>query len=165
VHGDIAPHDPGAPTDRAREIARFREDPACTVLITTPHTLSEGISLHHTTTHQIHLDRTYNAGMFLQSLDRTHRLGLPADAHCTATYLIAERPDGTDTIDQVVASRLEAKIAAMGRVLDDPGLDDLALPDLDDRLSPADVALGPDSTADLASLFAHLRDQLAHRIG
>ena len=162
VHGDIAPHDPSAPTDRAREIARFRADPACTVLIATPHTLSEGISLHHTTTHQIHLDRTYNAGMFLQSLDRTHRLGLPADADCTATYLMADRTDGRDTIDHVVANRLETKIAAMARVLNDPGLDDLALPELDDRLSPADVALGPDSTADLAALFAHLREQGAN---
>lgn len=164
VHGDIAPQDPAAPTDRAREIARFRTDPACTVLIATPHTLSEGISLHHTTTHQIHLDRTYNAGMFLQSLDRTHRLGLRADADCTATYLMAERTNGSDTIDHVVARRLESKITAMGRVLDDPGLDDLALPDLDERLSPADVALGPDSTDDLAALFAHLRAQAApHR--
>lgn len=163
VHGDIAPTDPAAPTDRAREIARFRQDSACTVLIATPHTLSEGISLHHTTTHQIHLDRTYNAGMFLQSLDRTHRLGLPAGAHCTATYLLAERPDGTDTIDHVVARRLETKIAAMGRVLDDPGLDDLALPDLDDRLSPTDVALGPDSSDDLAALFAHLRAHTPNR--
>lgn len=47
----------------------------------------------------------------------------------------------------------------MARVLNDPGLNDLAIPDLDDRLSPADVALGPDSTADLAALFAHLRAQ------
>ena len=72
---------------------------------------------------------------------------------------------GADTIDHVVAGRLETKIATMGRVLNDPGLDDLALPDLDDRLSPADVALGPDSTADLAVLFAHLRDQIARRAG
>lgn len=161
VHGDVPPLNPVAPTDRAREIARFREDPACRVLIATPHTLSEGISLHHTTTHQIHLDRTYNAGMFLQSLDRTHRLGLPSDADCSATYLLAERPDGSETIDHVVARRLEFKIDAMRRVLDDPGLADLAMPNLDDSLSQSDVALGPDGADDLAALFAHLQSQFS----
>jgi hypothetical protein len=151
-------HDPAAPTDRAREIARFRQDPACTVLVATPHTLAEGISLHHTTTHQIHLDRTFNAGMFLQSLDRTHRLGLPVDAECTVTYLVAERAHGGDTVDAVVASRLNTKVSAMGQILDDPGLADLALPDLDDRLTPDEVLLGAGGASDLSALFAHLVD-------
>ena len=151
VHGGVQ--------DRDAQISRFRNDPACTVLIATPHTLSEGISLHRTTTHQVHVDRTYNAGMFLQSLDRTHRLGLPADAHCTTTYLVAERPDGSGTVDQLVARRLETKVAAMGAVLNDPALNDLALPDDDDLLSPTAVALGPNGAADLASLFAHLRER------
>lgn len=157
VDGSVPVNDPGAPTDRVREIDRFRNDPNCTVLVATPHTLSEGISLHHTTTHQIHLDRGYNAGMFLQSLDRTHRLGLPADAHCTTTYLVAERPDGSDTIDDVVAQRLDVKVSAMGDVLNDQALGALALPDLDEQLTIEDVALGPDGAADLEALFAHLR--------
>jgi hypothetical protein len=160
VHGDVVPNDPMAQTDRAREIDRFRHDPSCTVLIATPHTLSEGISLHHTTTHQVHVDRTYNAGMFLQSLDRTHRLGLAPDAVCTATYLVAERSDRSDTIDRLVADRLEMKVSAMADVLNDTALRDLALPELDERLSPADVALGPTSATDLARLFDHFAAHL-----
>ena len=156
VDGGVPVADPAARTDRLREIARFRGDPDCTVLIATPHTLSEGISLHRTTTHQIHLDRTFNAGMFLQSLDRTHRLGLPSDAECTATFLVAERHDRSATVDAIVASRLEAKIAAMGRILDDPGLEQLALPDLDDELRPDELLLGPGGAADLAELFGHI---------
>jgi hypothetical protein len=156
VDGSVPQTDPGAPTDRHRELARFRTDPDCTVLIATPHTLAEGVSLHHTTTHQIHLDRTFNAGLFLQSLDRTHRLGLPADADCTVTYLVAQRSNGDDTIDALVGSRLEAKVSAMGRILDDPGLEDLALPSLDDTLGATDVLLGDTGAADLAALFAHL---------
>jgi len=54
VDGSVPVCDPRAGTDREREIARFRTDPNCTVLVATPHTLSEGVSLHHTTTHQIH---------------------------------------------------------------------------------------------------------------
>ena len=90
------------------------------MLVATPHTLSEGVSLHHTTTHQIHLDRTFNAGLLLQALDRTHRLGLPASAYCTATYLMSSLRDGGGTVDAVVAGRLDQKMATMAQVLNDP---------------------------------------------
>lgn len=159
----LAPHAPavvhGGVVGAARhsEIDRFRHDPACHVLVATPHTLSEGISLHHTTTHQVHLDRTFNAGMLLQAIDRTHRLGLPAGADCSVTYLQAVRRDGAETLDGVVAGRLEVKIAAMARTLNDAHLSRLALPDADDVLTDVDVLLGPDQGDDLAALFAHLR--------
>lgn len=157
VNGTIPVHDSSAATDREREIARFRTDPNCTVLVATPHTLSEGVSLHHTTTHQIHIDRTFNAGLLLQAVDRTHRLGLSADAQCTATYLMSSLRDGGDTIDAVVARRLDHKMAAMAQALNDPTLRPLALPASDEFLSDDDVLLGPDRTDDLKALFAHLR--------
>jgi len=160
VDGSIPLLNARAATDRTREITRFRTDPNCTVLIATPHTLAEGVSLHQTTTHQIHLDRTFNAGMLLQSLDRTHRLGLPADASCTATYLISTQRNDQDTIDAFVASRLEEKMAAMAIVLNDPSLRPLALPDTDELLSDDDVFLGPDRASDLRALFAHLKRQV-----
>jgi hypothetical protein len=122
------------------------------VLIATPHTLSEGVSLHHTNTHQIHLDCTFNAGMLLQSLDRTHRLGLPADADCTVTYVMAGRRDGADTID----SRLAAKVADMAAKLNDRQLATLAFPGDDDLLTDTDVLLGAAQAGDLAALFRHL---------
>jgi len=125
--------------------------------LATPHTLSEGVSLHFTTTHQIHLDRTFNAGMLLQSLDRTHRLGLPPNAHCTVTYLVAARRDGSDTIDDVAARRLDAKVLDMARKLNDRQLAVLALPAADDTLSDTDLLLGPSQGDDLAALFEHLR--------
>lgn len=156
VNGGVPVLDASLPTDRAREIERFRHDPSCAVLVATPHTLAEGISLHHVTTHQIHVDRTYNAGMFLQSLDRTHRLGLPAGAACTATFLNASRLDGALTVDDLVASRLDAKVAAMGRILDDPNLDNLAMPSIDDALTSDDILLGPVHANDLEILFSHL---------
>lgn len=121
----LAPHNPAivsgdvARADRQPEIDRFRHDLDCHVLVATPHTLSEGVSLHHTTTHQIHLDRTFNAGMLLQSLDRTHRLGLPPNANCTVVYLAAARRDGSETIDDVAARRLNAKVLNMARKLND----------------------------------------------
>ncbi|MGY1786667.1 SNF2-related protein [Geodermatophilus sp. SYSU D00698] len=159
----LAPHQPAVVcgdfdrVQRQSEIERFREDPGCQVLLATPHTLSEGVSLHHTTTHQIHVDRTFNAGMLLQSLDRTHRLGLSADADCTVTYLMAARRDGGDTIDDVVDSRLGAKVLDMARRLNDRGLATLAFPASEDELTDTDLLLGPGQEGDLAALFDHLR--------
>jgi superfamily II DNA or RNA helicase len=159
----LAPHQPAViygevgGTDRESEIQRFRHDRDCSVLVATPHTLAEGVSLHHTTTHQIHLDRTFNAGMMLQSLDRTHRLGLPPAADCTVTYLLAARRDGSDTIDDVAGHRLDAKVLDMARKLNDHQLATLALPAADDVLSDNDLLLGPSQSGDLAALFEHLR--------
>jgi hypothetical protein len=143
--------------DRQAEIERFRHDPDCHVLVATPHTLSEGVSLHHTTTHQLHIDRGFNAGMYLQSLDRTHRLGLPANADCSVTYLMALRRDGTDTIDQVVDQRLDAKVLDMARKLNDVQLATLAFPSADDVITDVDLLMDPGQRGDLEALFAHLR--------
>ena len=139
ITGDTPVNNPAAPTDRTRELHRFRTDPTCHVLLATPHTLSEGVSLHQTTTHQIHIDRPYNAAIFLQSLDRTHRLGLHPDANCTVRYLLATRTTGEDTTDHRIAQRLDTKIADMSRLLDDPDLKPLALPDTEETLDQDDL--------------------------
>jgi hypothetical protein len=95
--------------------------------------------------------------MLLQSIDRTHRLGLPQDAECTVTYLMAIRRDGSDTIDDVADRRLDAKVLDMARKLNDRQVATLAFPDGDDWLSDTDLLLGPGQDGDLAALFHHLR--------
>ena len=86
---------------------------------------------------QIWVDRTYNAGVFMQGIDRTHRLGMDPNADAWAKFLCS---DGT--IDErVAAGRLETKVANMARLLDDPDLLTLALPDFDDTLSVTDLFL------------------------
>jgi SNF2-related domain len=159
----LAPHQPAIvsgdvdPDDRQAEIDRFREDPDCHVLVATPHTLSEGVSLHFTTTYQLHVDRSFNAGMHLQALDRTHRLGLPPHADCSVTYLMALRRDGTDTIDQVVDQRLDAKVLDMARKLNDVQLATLTFPSPDDVVTDFDLLMDPGQRGDLEALFVHLR--------
>lgn len=152
VVGAVASQDPRARTDRVRELSRFRTDRDCHVLLATPQTLGEGVSLHQVCTRQVHVDRTYNAGVYLQSLDRTHRLGIATDVTATATILVAE-----DTIDERVESRLRTKVAAMSALLEDPDLVGLSLPDLDNPLSVEDLFLDGGNRDDLADLFAHLR--------
>jgi SNF2 family DNA or RNA helicase len=143
VHGSV-----GA-DQRGYEIDRFRRSSNCTVLLTNPQTLGEGISLHHECHEAIYLDRSYNAGLYLQSLDRIHRLGLDPSQE-TRVYLL----ESTRSIDQRVSIRLASKIANLGSALDDAGLLRASLPN--DVLTPDEIS-GMDSF-DYSDLVAHLRD-------
>jgi SNF2 family DNA or RNA helicase len=148
VHGAVPPFLP-EPTDtrtREKELARFRRDPACMVLLANPQAMSEGISLHKECHDAIYLDRTFNAGQYLQSLDRIHRLGLEATDETRITFLISE-----GTIDQSVDERVAYKATRLAEVLDDPDLTTMALPN-DEDYGPA-----IDSVDDVDALFRHLR--------
>ncbi|WP_406419812.1 DEAD/DEAH box helicase [Streptomyces sp. NBC_00842] len=141
----------GGTPDREEQIRRFREDPDCQVLISNPATLGEGISLHHVCHDAVYVDRDFMAGRFLQSLDRIHRLGLAPGTETRVTVLAVE-----GTIDEVVAMRLEEKLEFMGRILDDPSVQQLA--DLEDEPSGA---AGMDM-ADVRALLRHVDAIAAH---
>lgn len=130
---------------RERELARFREDPECQVLLANPAAMAEGVSLHRVCHDAIYVDRTFNAGQYLQSLDRIHRLGLSADAQTRIYVLVAE-----GTIDERISRRLAAKMTRLSQMLADPGLVPLALPDDED--------FGPmlDDSLDLQEVLNHL---------
>jgi hypothetical protein len=151
IMGSVPRRDRDGGVDRTGELLRFRTDPSCQVLLATPQSLGEGVSLHETCTRQIHIDRTYNAGVFLQALDRIHRLGLAFDADPRTTIFVTE-----GTIDECVEIRLNSKVAAMSALLNDPDLLTLSLPDFDDTLSTTDLFLDGGNAQDLADLFAHL---------
>jgi hypothetical protein len=103
-------------------VARFKGDPDCLVMLANPAACGESISLHTVCDYALYLDRTFNAGHFLQSMDRIHRLGLPRSAKVTYELLVTE-----GTIDDVVDSRLAAKVKKLGDILDDHGLTTLVL--------------------------------------
>ncbi|ATQ31574.1 ATP-dependent helicase [Rhodococcus ruber] len=135
----------GGTKDRDAEIARFRHDPECMVLISNPATLGEGISLHHHCHDAVYVDRDFAAGRFLQSLDRIHRLGLAEGTETRITVLSAEK-----TIDDVVEKRLADKLFFMGKILDDPSVQQLA--DLEEE-----PAVGSEMDRnDLKALIGHL---------
>ena len=143
VHGGIPPS--GEAPSRDTELARFRSDPGCSVLLATVQSIGEGVSLHQACHDAVYVDRTYNAGHYLQSLDRIHRLGLSSDVETTMTVLIAE-----DTVDRVVADRLDVKVRRLSDLLSDAGLPTVSLPDEDEP----GVAL--DSADDINSLLQYL---------
>ena len=111
IHGSVSEE------DRKKELERFERDPDCFVLLTNPQTLGEGISLHKICNEAVYVDRTYNAGQYLQSLDRIHRLGLDKTIITNFYILTTKR-----TIDNRVGVRLNQKINRMAQMLDDKGL-------------------------------------------
>jgi SNF2 family DNA or RNA helicase len=149
IYGDI-PSDsmaPTATTTRESELDRFRNDADCLVLLANPAATSEGISLHHHCHDAIYLDRTFNAGQYLQSVDRIHRLGMEKDVETRITFLLTE-----GTVDFTVDNRVREKAQRLGAILNDDDIATMALPDDDD----VGEIIAED---DLAALFAHLRGE------
>ena len=148
VHGGVPSieNPPSGVITREMELDRFRYDSECSVLLANPAACGEGVSLHHWCHHAVYLDRTFNAGHFLQSQDRIHRLGLDDDVLTNYTILISAR-----SVDVAVDGRLEEKVRALSLLMNDPGLVEIALPAADE---------GEDGDAvfddDAAAVFAHL---------
>lgn len=137
---------PDGPRTRTSELRRFRHDDNCMVLVANPAAMSEGVSLHQDCHDAIYLDRTFNAGQYLQSLDRIHRLGLAENIETNMTFLAA-----TGTIDETIDRRLRLKAERLALMLDDEDLVTMALPDEEE-------GYGDDIDAqDLEALFGHLR--------
>ena len=157
----LAPHEPATihgavPSGRApvgrvtreQELDRFRHDNACMVLLANPAAMSEGVSLHHACQDAIYVDRTFNAGQYLQSLDRIHRLGLAETATTRMTVLACPT-----TIDEAVDRRVRIKAERLGALLNDGDLVMMALPDEEQGYGEWIDA------DDLDDLFAHLTER------
>ncbi|MGI5455184.1 DEAD/DEAH box helicase [Streptomyces sp. CA-249302] len=136
----------GGTPDREEQLRRFREDPSCMVLVSNPATLGEGISLHHVCHDAVYVDRDFMAGRYLQSLDRIHRLGLAPETETRVTVIAAR-----GTVDEVVEVSMDRKLEFMGKILDDPTVQQLA--DLEEEPSVA-AGLAP---GDIEALLRHIR--------
>jgi SNF2 family DNA or RNA helicase len=154
----LAPHNPaliygGVPSGsedseyvtREQELRRFRQDRECKVLIANPASMGEGVSLHDACHDAIYVDRTFNAGQYLQSVDRIHRLGLEPGTETRITFLLS-----TDTVDELVDQRVRLKAERLSQMLSDPNLVTMALPDEEAYGEWVDAE-------DVEALFEHLR--------
>jgi SNF2 family DNA or RNA helicase len=157
AHRVLAPHEPAliygaipsSPREtnfvtRQSELRRFRYDPNCWVLLANPAAMSEGVSLHHECHDAVYLDRTFNAGQYLQSIDRIHRLGLPIEAETRIISLVS-----VGTVDEIIDQRVRLKAERLSRMLSDPNLTVMALPEPDDYGQWVE-------TSDLDEMFVHL---------
>ena len=96
------------------------------ILIASPATLAESISLHKCCQNAIYVNKNFNAAQFIQSKDRIHRINMPKNK--TATYYMLSN---IDTIDSVVSERLILKENRMLRILDSEQLVVGAIDNLD----------------------------------
>lgn len=78
------------------------------VIVANPHAVGESISLHKGCHNAIYLEQGFNAGTYMQSKDRIHRVGLP-EGIITNYYYIQSR----GTVDGVVYSRVIQKETKM----------------------------------------------------
>ncbi len=87
------------------------------ILLANPAACAESISLHTVCHDAIYLERSFNCGQFLQSLDRIHRVGLKQSER--TTYYI---PLIDSAIERVIDVRLGARQKALYEVLGDPAV-------------------------------------------
>lgn len=74
------------------------------VVIANPHAVGESISLHATCHNALYLEQSFNAGTYMQSKDRIHRVGL-LEGDVTRYYFV----HSSNTIDGVVFERVNTK--------------------------------------------------------
>lgn len=141
------PKNPADEDTREEIIDRFLNVPGPAVLVTNPASCSESISLHTTCHNALYLDRTYDSALFLQSIDRIHRLGLPNNVQ-VRVHIVQVTRDGNPTIDHLVAAALARKEARMRSLLEGASLEPVG------QLDPLADAEG--SLEDLAELLRYV---------
>ncbi len=99
---------------REYRINKFLNSDDCFVMIANPAAASESISLHMKCRHAIYVDKTYNAGQYLQSRDRIHRLGLKKSDKVSFI-----EPYHPGTFDERIKDALNDKIDIMEEILND----------------------------------------------
>jgi hypothetical protein len=144
------------PETREGRIANFHLRDDRMILVANPAACSEGISLQRVCHDAIYLERSYNAGHYLQSIDRIHRLGIePPDAITNVTILQSVATHATGSIDHSVSLRMRTKMRAMVDALDDPDIGQLLL---DEEAFPVPIVDADfDDLADLLEQLLHGR--------
>ena len=100
--------------NREQQIRDFKESKKSCALVANPAACAESISLHKICHDAIYLDRTFDCGQYLQSLDRLHRIGLTASEVVTYHILFSN-----NSIDETIDRRLKEKEQSMLKILED----------------------------------------------
>lgn len=118
VFGEIKPFEEPEDTkleeSRERNIHEFKVSSTRNVLIANPSACAESISLHKACHNAIYVERTFNCGQFLQSMDRIHRVGLPA--RTKTTYHI---PVMDCAIERLIDKKLQSRQRVLYKLLSD----------------------------------------------
>ncbi|HEY5406288.1 MAG TPA: DEAD/DEAH box helicase [Ginsengibacter sp.] len=113
IDGSIPKDDSEDLDNREKRIHDFKTTSKPSLLIANPAACAESISLHEVCHDAIYLDRSFNCGQFIQSMDRIDRISKnPKQANY---YILIAK----NTIDETIDTRLEEKFSAMKSVLED----------------------------------------------
>ena len=149
VINGTTPKNPSDPDNRDELINKFKNDPASKILIASPASLGESISLHKNSknepvcNHAIYLDRNFNGAQYMQSMDRIHRIGMDQSSIVNYHVIIAQ-----NTIDEVVDMRLKVKWQDMLDALQDDMLDSLDINPEPEIINPAEFKDDYEATID-----------------
>ena len=113
IHGSVPKDDSEDLDNREKRIHDFKTTDKPSILIANPAACAESISLHEVCHDAIYLDRSFNCGQFIQSMDRIDRI---SEFPQKANYHILM---SKNTIDETIDSRLDEKFETMKRVLED----------------------------------------------
>lgn len=102
--GAVRVHGKRSIDDRNRAIRAFKEDTAHKILVATPSSAKEGLTLT-VANHAIFYDRSFSLDDYIQAQDRIHRIS--QSKRCYITNLVAR-----DTVDEWVEVLLAAKSVA-----------------------------------------------------
>ena len=129
--------------DRDRILNEFRSR-KIQILITNPHTLAESVSLHKTCHDAIYFEYSYNLVHLLQSKDRIHRLGLPANQYTQYHFLQTHfsTAEGSWSLDERIYARLSEKEKTMLEAID-KGILEIGSIDKDDLAAVFDGLFDP----------------------
>lgn len=105
VHGSVGQE------NRDEALSRFKKDPDCKILVATPGSAKEGLTLT-VANHAVFYDRSFSLDDYLQAQDRIHRIS--QSQTCYVWNLIA-----TGTVDEWIDSLLAAKRLAAQLALSD----------------------------------------------
>lgn len=145
---------------REGRLRRFHEDSKCQVMIANPAAAGEGISLHTVCHDAIYLDRSYVSTHYLQSIDRIHRLGLPANTETNIFIYRTKAPAHIGSIDYSVSRRLATKIRSLQDLLNDMDLHEVAF-DEENADDPVDYSVDMQDLVDLVEELNGRRQPIA----
>ena len=140
--------EPYADDTREAFIAEFLKLEGPAVLVANPASCSESISLHSSCHNALYLDRTYDCALFLQSVDRIHRLGLPDNAR-VVVHILHSTFLTEPSVDHLVDEALARKESRMRLLLEGAELAPLGL-------DPDPVVDAEGDEEDLAALLRFL---------
>ncbi len=104
---------------REERIRQFKNNKG-SILVATLGSVAESVSLHHACQRAIYLERSFNAGQYMQSLSRIYRIGSDKNKPIQFTFLRSIFQDCmTDTIDGRIDIILKERIRKLYRLLDD----------------------------------------------